>query len=139
MVLSSTMAIRFLTFSPVIRSNSRPPFASNVIETYGSLNWPIATRASLKHVAGEHDSFLDEVGDSVLASRIPFHAPFEQDLTAFRHLAFRLLHDLGLAVFGNAGGQIELHLVLFVGILNSRSAVSLIRSLARLGSRTPGS
>lgn len=62
MVLSSTTAIRFFTLSPVMRSNSRPPLASNVMETYGSLNCPIDTRASLSTSPVSMTRFLTKYG-----------------------------------------------------------------------------
>ncbi len=45
--LSRMMASRLPTFSPVTRSNSFAPMLSKLIETRGSLNSPMETRASV--------------------------------------------------------------------------------------------
>src|SRR5262249_38596695 len=67
-----------------------------------------------QYVAGQHDPPLDQVGDAIFTSRIFFHGSIEEALTAIGKLAFSLLQDVRLSVFGYAGGKIHLHLVVLI-------------------------
>ena len=88
-------------------------------------------------VSGQHDPLFDEVGNAVLTSGVLFHGPFEENLTAFRQLRFCLLDDLRFPVFRNAGGQIELHLVVLIQHFEFEKGGFLNQILRPLGIPNP--